>query len=182
MRKDLKKLRATFTPLYADATKKCPAWYAMDATARALFFELKLLYNRDGEGSIGMSARQAARLLGIAPNTAVVMFRQLEHYGFAVKMIEGYLGPNGKGVATQWRLTDEAYLGQPATLDFRRWDGTLFDTKAYSKKQNPVSTIATGLSQPLIHPVATGDTGRTENAEKSTNLKNPTLYQPLRHS
>lgn len=137
MRNDLKKLRTTFTPLYLDATKKCAAWYAMHPTARALFFELKLLYNRDTEGPVGMSSRQAARLLGITQKTALVMLRQVQHYGFAVKMTAGYLGLNGKGVATQWRLTDEPYQGKPATLDFNRWNGTLFDAKPQPQKTKP---------------------------------------------
>jgi hypothetical protein len=95
-----KKLRTTFTPLYTDATKKCPAWYAMDANARALNVEMKLLYNRDTESTVGMSARQAASLLGVSTRFAFKMLRQNEHYGFTVEMVTGYLGPNGKGVAT----------------------------------------------------------------------------------
>src|SRR5215469_4664783 len=102
MSDNLKKLRGPFTPLYTDATKKCPAWYVMDAIGRALNMEMKLLYNRDTESTVGMSARQAARLLGVSINFAAKMLRQNEHYGFTVKTIVGHLGPNGKGVATQW--------------------------------------------------------------------------------
>jgi hypothetical protein len=137
MKNDLKKLRGPFTPLYADATRKCKAWYAMDPIARALFVELKLLYNRDIEGPVGMSARQAARLLDVSKDFATKMLKQLQHYGFAVKMIGGHLGPTGKGVATQFRLSDEPYLEHPATLDFKRWDGTLFEEKPHSKKTEP---------------------------------------------
>jgi hypothetical protein len=134
MRNDLKKLRTNFTPLYHDATKKCDAWYAMNATARAAVMEIKLLFNRDTEGPVGMSARQLARLLGISTRYAVLLLRQIQHYGFLVKMIDGHLGLNGKGIATQWRLTDEPYQGKPATLDFKRWDGTLFKAKPQPKK------------------------------------------------
>ena len=118
MRNDLKKLRTTFTPLYIDATKKCPAWYAMDAIARALNVEMKLLYNREAESTVGMSARQAARLLGVSINFAIKMLRQNEHYGFTVKMTGGHLGANGHGIATQWRLTDEPYLGRNRRRSF----------------------------------------------------------------
>src|SRR5215813_12174368 len=134
MRNNLKKLRGPFTPLYTDAAKKCPSWYAMDPRARALNVEMKLLYNRETEGPVGMSARQAARLLNVSNDFAVKMLRQLQHYGFIVKTANGYLGVNGKGIDTQWRLTDEPYQGQPATLDFKRWDGTLFEEKPGSKK------------------------------------------------
>jgi hypothetical protein len=127
MRNDLKKLRATFTPLYIDATKKCPAWYAMDPRARALVMEIKLRFDRAAQSAVGMSARQAAKLLHSGKDIAAMMLNQAVHYGFLVKTADGYLGANGRGIATQFRLTDEPYLGQPATLDFKRWDGTLFD-------------------------------------------------------
>jgi hypothetical protein len=153
MRNDLKKLRTNFAPLYHDATKKCPAWYAMDPRARALVIEIKLRFDRAAESAVGMSAREAARLLGVSINFAVKMLRQLQHYGFTVKMTGGHLGPTGKGVATQWRLTDEPYQGQPATLDFKRWNGTLFEEKPRSKKTKPRITGR-------YRPVSPGDTPR----------------------
>jgi len=173
MRKDLKKLRTTFTPLYTDATKKCPAWYAMDATARALLFELKLLYNRDTEGPVGMSARQAARLLGASKDFAAKTLKQLQHYGFTVKITGGHLGAIGKGVATQFRLTDEPYQGQPATLDFKRWDGTLFEEKPRSKKTEPCPAgkdrpVPSGRTPcPAGKDRANGKTRKTAISEKS---------------
>jgi hypothetical protein len=133
----LKKLRGPFMPIYIDATKKCPAWYAMDPRARALVVEIKLMFDRVTENAVGMSARQAAKLLHSGKDIAVMMLKQAVHYGFLAKISDGYLGPNGKGIATQWRLTDEAYLGQPATLDFKRWNGTLFEEKPRSKKTKP---------------------------------------------
>ena len=33
-------------------------------------------------------------------------------------------GVDGCGLATEWQLTDEIYLGNPATLDFKRWKDT----------------------------------------------------------
>jgi hypothetical protein len=160
MRNDLKKLRTTFTPLYHDATKKCAAWHAMDATARALLLELKLLYNRDTEAAVGMSARQAAKLLGVSTRFAVKMLRQLQHYGFTVKALGGHLGANGKGIAAQFRLTDEPYHGQPATLDFKRWDGTLFDAEPALKKTKP--RIPQGH-----RPVSPGDTPRIPQGHRA---------------
>ena len=140
MRNDLKKLRTTFTPLYIDATKKCPAWYAMDPRARALVMEIKLRFDRAAESAVGMSARQAAKLLNTTDfHIAIRMLKQAVHYGFLVKTSDGHLGVNGKGVAAQFRLTDEPYLGQPATLDFKRWNGTLFEEKPRSKKTEPRS-------------------------------------------
>src|SRR5262249_7480735 len=138
MRNDLKKLRGSFMPLYYDATRKCPAWYAMDPRARAIVVEIKLRFDRAVESAVSMSVRQAAKLLNTTDfHIATRMLKQAVHYGFLVKTTDGYLGPNGKGVAAQYRLTDEPYLGQPATLDFKRWDGTLFEEKPRSKKTEP---------------------------------------------
>src|SRR5262249_41517857 len=48
------------------------------------------------------------------------------HYGFWRKHSAGYLGGTGKGIAATYQLTDEKFQGQPAMLDFLRWDGTPF--------------------------------------------------------
>jgi len=144
MRNDLRKLRTTFTPMYRGAMK-CPAWQAMKPAARALNLEMKALYNRDSEGPVYMSARHAAKLLGVDTKTAVSLLKQNEHYGYTVKIAAGYLGTNGRGMAASWRLTDEPYQGRPATLDFIRWDGTPFsETKPRRKNSHrPVGVAPT---------------------------------------
>jgi hypothetical protein len=134
MRKDLKRLRTTFTPIYADVMD-ADAWRAMEPAARALHLEMKRLYNREKQQPVYMSARHAARLLGVIPRTAVKALAMLEHYGFTVKVADGYLGANGRGIAAQWRLTDEPCNGKPATLDFKRWHGTPF-SKAEPRSEN----------------------------------------------
>jgi len=76
-----KKLRGPFTPLYTDAAKKCPAWYAMDPRARALVIEIKLRFDRDAEAAVGMSVRQAAKLLNTTDfHIAIRMLKQAVHY------------------------------------------------------------------------------------------------------
>ena len=102
--------------------------------------EIKLRFDRAAESAVGMSARQAAKLLNTTDfHIAIRMLKQAVHYGFLVKTTDGHLGANGKGIAAQFRLTDEPYLGQPATLDFKRWNGTLFEEKPRSKKTEPRS-------------------------------------------
>ena len=91
MRKDLKKLRTNFTPLYADVMDS-GAWRALEPVARALHLEMKRLYNRDKQQPVYMSERHAAQLLGVAAKTAVKALRMLEHYGFTVKVADGFLG------------------------------------------------------------------------------------------
>jgi hypothetical protein len=182
MRNDLKKLRATFTPLYHDATKKCPAWYAMNPVARAAVMEIKLLFNRQTEDPVGMSARQLARLLGISTRYAVLIFRQAQYYGFLVKMIEGHLGPNGKGIATQWRLTDEPYQGKPATLDFKRWDGTLYGANPQSKKTKPRIPQGHRPVSPRDTPRSTQGYGLTKKPRKTSKTEKPPPVSPGIHS
>jgi hypothetical protein len=96
---------------------------------------MKRLYNRDKQQPVYMSARHAARLLGAMPRTGARALAMLEHYGFTVKVADGYLGANGRGIATQWRLTDEPCNGKPATLNFKRWNGTAF-SKAEPRGHN----------------------------------------------
>jgi hypothetical protein len=130
--------------------------------------EIKLRFDRAAESAVGMSARQAAKLLNTTDfHIAIRMLKQAVHYGFLVKTSDGHLGVNGKGVAAQFRLTDEPYLGQPATLDFKRWNGTLFEEKPRSKKQNPVVPDTTGIS---------------ENPAKTANLKTSPLLCQTQHS
>jgi len=120
-----KKLRTTFAPIYADVMES-DAWRAMEPVARALHVEMKRLYNRDKQQPVYMSERHAARLLGVNAKTAAKALRMLEHYGVTVKVADGFLGANGRGIAAHWRLTDEPCDGKPATLDFKRWNGTAF--------------------------------------------------------
>lgn len=136
MRKDLKKLRTMFTPIYTDVMDS-DAWRAMEPVARALHLEMKRLYNREKQQPVYMSERHAARLLGVMPKTAARALRMLEHYGVTVKVADGYLGANGRGIAAQWCLTDEPCNGKPATLDFERWNGTPFSkTKPRGKNDH----------------------------------------------
>jgi hypothetical protein len=133
MRKNPKKLRTMFTPIYTDVMES-DAWRAMEPVARALHLEMKRLYNRDKQQPVYMSERHAARLLGVAGKTAAKALAMLVHHGFTVKLADGFLGANGRGIAAQWRLTDEPCNGNPATLDFKRWDGTPFsETESRSK-------------------------------------------------
>lgn len=89
-------------------------------TARCLEMELKALHNGSNNGNFFLSVREAAKRLGIAPNTAARAFNELEEKGF--------IKPKQKGAfawkvrhATSWILTEFEYNGQLATKDFMRW-------------------------------------------------------------
>jgi len=125
MKMKSEKLRTTFTAMYTDVMNS-EAWKAMTKpiAAKVLLLEMKALYNRKTEAAVPMSVRYAAKLLGIHTQLAGQCLDALEHYGFIKETKRGYLGVDGCGLATEWQLTDEIYLGNPATLDFKRWKGT----------------------------------------------------------
>jgi hypothetical protein len=112
------------------------AYQALDCTARALLVEFYSLYNGMNNGELFLSVREAARRLGVAPNTAMKAIRQLEDKGF--------IRPNQRGSfhwkaghATSWILTEFEYSGKSATKDFMRWQPN-------GEKQKPVLRLATG--------------------------------------
>jgi hypothetical protein len=129
------KLRTTFAAIYTDVMRS-PAWAAMKPAYRALLVEMKAFYNRETKAAVPMSVRYAAKLLGVDKKLAERCLEALSHYGFIRQVRRGYLGADGRGLATEWRLTDEKYLRRPASLDFLRWDGTLYEPKS-KKKTKP---------------------------------------------
>src|SRR5262249_37090649 len=90
----------------------------------------------------------------------------------------GYLGVNGKGIATQWRLTDEPYQGQPATLDFKRWDGTLFEEKPGSKKTESRTARKYRPILPGSTPRTTGKSRTSGNHRKINKSEKPDPVLP----
>jgi hypothetical protein len=114
-------------------TVKSPAWKAA-SVGRATFFELKGNYNTKAQNAVFLSGRNGAKNLNAHKDTVLKWLRELEHYGFIVKVRGAHLGLEGVGKAALYRLTDCPYAGQPATYDFQNWDGVLFEPK----KQNPV--------------------------------------------
>ena len=153
-----KPLRTTFTAMYTDVMNS-EAWKAMTKPigAKVLLLEMKALYNRKTEAAVPMSVRYAAKLLRIHTQLAGQCLDALEHYGFIKETKRGYLGVDGCGLATEWQLTDEKYLGNPATLDFKRWKGTPYQPpklKARSDNHHrPVVKFTTPRSDNHHRPV-----------------------------
>jgi hypothetical protein len=94
---------------------------------------MKAFYNRETKAAVPMSVRYAAKLLRVDKELAADCLEALSHYGFIREVRRGYLGANGVGIATEWRLTDEKYLQRSATLDFLRWDGVLYEPNSRKK-------------------------------------------------
>jgi hypothetical protein len=139
-----------FVPLFLE-TLNSPAWRTLSHGAKALFIALKRRYNRNNHnnGRIFLSQRNAAKELQSHHDQIVRWFRELEHYGFIVKVSPGYLGIEGMGQAPRWRITELGYMHDLPTKDFLRWDGTPFVNKpkprtgkpARGVQENPHSTV-----------------------------------------
>lgn len=101
------KIRGKYTPL-RDAILDCSAWRAMSMGARALYVSIRRRTFNDGSnnGQVRFSNRQAQRELGSRDRYVTIWFRELQHYGFIVLASKGYLGGEGRGVASSWRVTE----------------------------------------------------------------------------
>src|SRR5262245_39569042 len=124
------------------AIMKTRAWPVMSPYARLVWIELRgWLYNDwSNNGKVHAPGRAFGKAIGINKGTVYRALDENEHYGFLRKTSGGYLGTNGRGVAARYRFTDLAHGTHPATVDYEKWDGELFDpdNQRSTKKQNPV--------------------------------------------
>lgn len=107
-----------------------PAWKATTPEERAIYVELKGLFNGGNNGRIDLSCREAAERTNVHRNTAAKAFKGLEDKGFIKRAGGGALGFDGRGIASRWVLTEYGHGGQLPTKDFMRWQP--------GKNQNPV--------------------------------------------
>jgi hypothetical protein len=109
------------------------AWKQMSMGARSLYIALikPLSFNRDNNGSIFLSTRDAAQQLNANKDSICLWYRELEHYGFIVMTRPGTIGP--KGMAAHWRITDVGWgkldgKSIEPTKDYLKWDGEVFSS------------------------------------------------------
>jgi hypothetical protein len=97
------------------------AWRSLDCVARAIYLELAALYHGTNNGSIGLSARQAAEAVHVSKDTAARAMVVLQDRGFIVATAKGRF--DRLRHATRWRLTEFKcdLTGQPASRDFESW-------------------------------------------------------------
>jgi hypothetical protein len=79
-----------------------------------------------------LSYRDALADLGRKSHKKIAQwFLELQHYGFVVMERHGSLGVDGRGKSPLWRLTElpNHATGEPATKDYLRWDGVIFEAK-----------------------------------------------------
>jgi len=129
------------------------AWRALSLGAKALYVHLKARYIQHVGNAVYLSKRTAAEELGSSKNYIPRWFRELEYYGFIVKVSDHALGVEGKGKAARWRLTECWYGEEPPTRDFQNWGGEKYhEQKPLSyykrKKRNPGPQLGAIERQP----------------------------------
>lgn len=152
----------------------CEAWATMKPAPRALYLELKRLFNGSNNGTLFLSHRDAAKQLNIGRDTVAGYFSELTERGFIVQTRGHCLGPSGIGRAATYALTEEALDGSPASKGFMRW-----------KKQKPRRKIRHPMAgksdtpcrkiQPSIIQVLENPTTFTKKPPSAV-LENPAIY------
>ena len=145
-------------------TIKSPAWKAASVGARATFFELKSNYNTRAQNAVYLAARTGKQQLNASKNSITKWLRELEHYGFIVKVRGAHLGLEGIGKAALYRLTDCHYAGQAPTYDFQNWTGELFEPAKHAMTQADKDRLK--RRRPKQNPVPTAGTPRPNGRDK----------------
>jgi hypothetical protein len=153
----MKRKRGTDGPFVAIPVRimDTRAWRPMSPGAKVLWIELRkwLRNDRLNNGKVYRSCREAAKAIGADKGTVARWYFELEHYGFLRQTAAGFLGGEGFGNAAKYRFTDLAHGTHPATRDYEKWDGVLFEytggrsQKRRPKKQNPVRKTRTPRTQ-----------------------------------
>ena len=121
-------------------TLREPAWKALPYGARCLYITLKSYYRGDNNGRIYLSVRKAAQELGASRSSTEKWFHRLIQHGFIVPTRGGFLGSDGKGIATSWRLTELGFMGERPTKDYKDWPNI----------KNRIPSLESGRSVPRI--------------------------------
>ena len=100
---------------------RSPAFRSLSGPAVKLFIELRCRFDGENNGKLHLSYREAAKLLGLGKATINRAFDELQDRGFLRKTRQG---ARQCRLASEWMTTDQpAKEGEPATNDWRRWQG-----------------------------------------------------------
>lgn len=115
--------------------------------ARALHVELIRRFNGSNNGRVYLPTREAATALGVTRNTVSRYLTELQACGFIVETRAAHLGIEGKGRASEWRLTHLACDGWGPTMDFRKTESRLKNgatpaPKSCQGKNEPAKRLA----------------------------------------
>ncbi len=83
---------------------KSEEWQAMSAGASRVYIQLGSRYNGSNNGTLAMSARDAAKECRLNKDTAANAFKELIERGFIVETRHGSLSRKTR-IASEWRLT-----------------------------------------------------------------------------
>jgi hypothetical protein len=154
------------------------AWRTMSMGARLLYIALirPLSFNRDNNGKIFLSTRDAAKELGASQRAVWIWFRELEHYGFIVMTEPGTIGPNGK--ATRWRITDVGWgkldgRSIEPTKDYLKWSGELFEHPTSKKRKTANQSSQSDVPKSSRADVPKSSRGVPNSVPKSSEGKPP---------
>jgi DNA-binding transcriptional MocR family regulator len=103
---------------------KSPAWRALSCVARCAYLEVASGFNGTNNGSIRMSVRELAALLGTAKDTANKALRELEDAGFIDATVVGSYTRKDRR-ASEYKINTHRcdLTGQPASKKFMYWQG-----------------------------------------------------------
>ncbi len=144
-----------FVPLLVDMLD-APATKALSHGAFRLYVALKRQYNPDlsdrRNGRVYLSQRRAHQEIRSKREQIARWYRELEYYGFIVMTAPGCLGPNGRGKAARWRLTELGYMNDLPTKDFLRWKGAKFCDQKNQKPGPEIGATLAPQTGPLLAP------------------------------
>jgi hypothetical protein len=130
---------------------KTPAYRALAPSSRALLIELAMLFNGSNNGSLYLSQRDGAALMGVSDTTAAKRaFDELQDLGFIVLTRDAHFNVKAADAsrARCWRLTwqhtntkgptceYQTRQPEPATSERRRMERGLKTLKARARKQS----------------------------------------------
>lgn len=101
-----------------------PAWRSLSTNAKALYVDLKRLYNGMNNGELAMSSRDAGDLLNASHHTGARALTELQEHGFIAITAKSNFTRKVK-LATLYRLTelrdDRPGHEAPPTKEFMKW-------------------------------------------------------------
>jgi hypothetical protein len=109
--------------LVPEGVMHSPAYLFASMHARAILFELALLYRGSNNGHLGLSCRQAAARLQCSKDTAGKAFKELEERGLTERVTKGRFTDKRQSLASIWRLPWQHCdrTGAVASHAYRKW-------------------------------------------------------------
>ncbi len=123
-----------FAALY-DWEMSLPAYQFLTVYGRALLMEFRIAFNGGNNGTIGMSVRHAAALLGCSKNRAEKAIQELLEKGWIVRTERSGFHRKIERKPSLYRITDRPIglgVDVPETKEFAAWRPPNYDPKKNS--------------------------------------------------